>query len=82
MCSVCDDSDWTEKYCKKPDAESVGLSDLLALRKRAEKAFELIQSWNDLFPNNKDEHVIVTLMSAISDAYKQGIKDALHKKQG
>lgn len=48
---------------------------LLALRKRAEKGLELIKNMDELFPNNKDEHIILVLMASITDAYKEGRKE-------
>lgn len=46
-------------------------ANLTDLRQQAEKVFKLIKNWNELFPENADEHIIVALMAVISDASNQ-----------
>ena len=52
-----------------------------SLRERAEKAIDLIEKWDELFPNNKREHLITTLMTAIEDAYRQGVSDTINSRK-
>jgi len=81
MCSVCDDNDWTEKYCKKPDAVSVGLSHLL-VDENSEMIKEFEKWWLTRRPNFADDKnwwLKVDVRNAFS-AFKNGYKAA--QKQG
>lgn len=57
-----------------PVHEKTEAEQLIALRKRAEKAVEIIDLMNETFVNAKDENLILIIMAVIQDAYRAGIK--------
>ena len=56
-------------------------TNLVELRKRAEKVADLIDLLNDTFPNYLRENIILAISACIQDAYGQGIYDASRKKK-
>ena len=51
------------------------------LRGRATKAVDIIDSLNHLFKNDVRQNAIAVIMLAIEDGYRQGIADALARKE-
>ncbi len=51
------------------------------LRGRAAKAVDTIKSLDNLFKNDVRQNAIAVVMLAIEDGYRQGIADALARKE-